>query len=266
MHKELEQRFKGRVEHTRHGPLLVFEKKLEDLDAGRLGEYIQAHSATLTKIRRVVPQLARVPKNKMLFFDTENCGLHYRDPVFLIGSCQIADGLSINCMFARDYSEERAVISSFIDSLADYDAIFTYNGKTFDVPRLDERAKQNGIPIKNQGHKTLTEMLAPKHIDLLPLARRHIDFPSVKRVINGKTRYFPDAKLQTFEKIILKYSRTGDIHGSEVPRAYHEYVYGADEYGIKIDESRALDRLSQVIHHNMLDTISMFAVLSYLCS
>ena len=56
----------------------------------------------------------------------------------------------------------------------------------------------------------------------------------------------PNCKLQTLETFICKRRRHGDIPGSEIPDAYHEYVRSSDAW-----------QMVDVLKHNLLDLLTM---------
>src|SRR6185436_3943972 len=65
---------------------------------------------------------------RMLFLDIETCGLQSQ-PVFLVGLCHIGDrNLVLRQLFARDYAEERALITEVERILGEHDFLVTYNG------------------------------------------------------------------------------------------------------------------------------------------
>ena len=165
---------------------------------------------------------------RMLFLDIETCGLQPA-PVFLVGLCHIGDrNLVLRQLFARDYSEERAVIAEVERIIGEHDFLVTYNGKTFDMPFLRSRAVHHRIGF------TATI----PHLDLLWMVRRRW-----KDVI-------PNCKLKTLEWRVLRRLRAGDIDGAEIPYAYHEYVKHGQPH-----------RLIPVFHHNLLDLVAMAELL-----
>ena len=242
--KTIEGFVNGRIELSDYGQLLVVERKLSEINSGEIAEYIKEHREKLflNNIRRRFPQLEHIFKKRILFFDTENCGLRYSDPVFMIGMADFSDGINLKSLVARDYSEEKAVIKYFLTLLPEYEAFFTYNGSSFDIPRISERAKQNGIMLNTHRYKTLKDIIGDRHIDLYQLMR--------------KKAALPDAKLQTVEKLIFGHAREGDIPSNKIPKAYRDYVYGND----------GAEKMAKLIHHNMLDTASLVGVLIYLGS
>ena len=165
---------------------------------------------------------------QMLFLDIETCGLQ-SNPVFLVGLCHIGDrNLVLRQLFARDYGEERSLLAEVERILAGYDFLITYNGKTFDIPFLRHRAVY---------HRMHFETSIP-HLDLLWMVRRR-----------WKGR-LPDCRLKTLEWRVLRRLRAGDIDGSEIPGAYHEYVKHGQPH-----------RLLPVFHHNLLDLVAMAELL-----
>ena len=165
---------------------------------------------------------------RMLFLDIETCGLQSQ-PVFLVGLCHVGErNLVLRQLFARDYAEERSLIAEVERVLGEHDFLVTYNGKTFDLPFLRHRAVY---------HRLRFETRIP-HLDLLWMVRRR-----------WKDR-LPDCRLKTLEWRVLRRLRAGDIDGSEIPGAYHEYVKHGQPH-----------RLLPVFHHNLLDVVAMVELL-----
>lgn len=165
---------------------------------------------------------------EVLFLDLETTGLA-STPVFLIGAMVwIHDHLEIQQYFARDYSEERSILSLFLDVTKGKKLLVTFNGKSFDFPYVAARAAANG----------LTFQMSMEHVDLLHVCRR---------LWKGK---LPDCKLQTLEKHLCKRSRTGDIAGADIPRAYHDYVRTGDAW-----------QMVECLKHNRLDLITLAELL-----
>jgi uncharacterized protein YprB with RNaseH-like and TPR domain len=85
----------------------------------------------------------------------------------------------------------------------------------------------------------LPVVIPRSHVDLLPVSRS---------LMKGRT---PDHRLQTLEKFVLGRRRTGDIPGSEIPAAYHDFV-----------RNRDARKMAAVIHHNRLDLLSMMDLIT----
>jgi uncharacterized protein YprB with RNaseH-like and TPR domain len=159
-----------------------------------------------------------------VFLDLETTGLA-ATPMFLAGTLFERDGrLVATQLLARDYSEERALIGVLDDLLKGFSHCITFNGKSFDMPYIRERAKYHKITLEAQ----------PLQFDLLHHARRMW------------RRRLPNCRLATLEYYILGRRRSGDVAGWEVPCIYHEFVHTKDAR-----------RLKGVLRHNLIDVLSM---------
>ncbi len=165
---------------------------------------------------------------RMLFLDIETCGLQSA-PVFLVGLCHIGErNLVLRQLFARDYAEERSLLTEVERIVREFDFLVTYNGKAFDLPFLRNRAV----------HHRLSFEASPPHLDLLWMVRRR-----------WRDR-LPNCRLRTLEWRVLRRLRAGDIDGWEIPGAYHAYVKHGQPH-----------RLLPVFHHNLLDLVAMAELL-----
>lgn len=161
---------------------------------------------------------------RALYMDIETGGLSAA-PVFLVGLCMVGErNLVLRQLFARDYAEERALLAEVARLAAEHDFLVTFNGKTFDVPYLRDRAIHHRIEIP----------IPMPHLDLLWMARRRWK------------QLLPDCKLKTIEWRVLRRRRAGDVGGAEIPGLYHDYVKRGEAH-----------RLLPVFHHNLLDVVAM---------
>ncbi len=167
------------------------------------------------------------------YLDLETTGLGMA-PLFLVGLMYSSgEDLIVDQLFARDYTEERAVLVHTAETLKRFRLLVTFNGVRFDVPFLEERMTYAGLdPVQ-----------IPVHVDLLPVARR---------VLKKRT---PNHKLQTLERYLCNRKRIGDVPGSEIPGVYHEYVRTKDAGGI-----------AGVFHHNRLDLLTMLQLVTVFLS
>lgn len=166
----------------------------------------------------------RIDPNSVLFLDLETTGLGMT-PVFLVGTMECAgNGFVFRQYFARDYSEEASIVSAISKRLSETDLLVTFNGKSFDLPFLHNRAVANGFRMCE----------ARAHLDLLYEARR---------IYRGDV---PNCKLQTLEYTICGRRRDDDIPGSEIPAAYHEFVRTGDARKIGV-----------ILMHNLYDLLTM---------
>jgi len=165
-----------------------------------------------------------VSPQDIIFLDLETTGLG-TSPLFLIGvMIWEKSGLIIQQYFARDYSEERAAVSLFLQLASARRLLVSFNGKSFDLPYVRNRAVANGIPYS----------LDLPHLDLLHASRR---------VWKGK---LPDCRLQTIEESICGRKRHGDIPGNLIPQAYHAFVRTGNAA-----------QMVDVLQHNALDLITL---------
>jgi uncharacterized protein YprB with RNaseH-like and TPR domain len=163
-----------------------------------------------------------------IFLDLETCGLS-NAPVFLAGTMHWnGSDYVVRQYFARDYAEEAALIDALVRLLADFTTVVTYNGKSFDLPFLADRASLHKVPFT-----------PPRaHVDLLHHARRRW------------MGILPNCRLVTLELEVCGRRRVGDVPSGEVPGLYHDFV----KHG-------AAHRLIPVFHHNLLDVITMDEIL-----
>ena len=170
---------------------------------------------------------------RVCYLDIETTGLSMA-PLFLVGLMYATGGrLTMDQLFARDYSEEETVLGFLAELMPRFDIFVTFNGITFDVPFIEERM-------------TIHRMVfpaPPTHIDLLPIARL---------VVGDRT---PNHRLQTLETHFCKRRRVGDIAGADIPGAYHDFVRTQD----------AKD-MANIIHHNRLDLVTMLQLVTVFLS
>ena len=169
-------------------------------------------------------QEERLAPKEMMFMDIETTGLS-STPVFLIGTMECdEEGFLFRQYFARDYSEETSILSAFGQRLADARMLVTFNGKSFDMPYLENRAVACAVKLPRPKH----------HLDLLHEARRYYG------------RSTPNHKLQTLEQIVCGRCREDDIPGAQIPAAYHEFV--------RTNDAR---KIGLILQHNLYDLLTM---------
>jgi uncharacterized protein YprB with RNaseH-like and TPR domain len=177
--------------------------------------------------------LISTPASSAIFFDVETCGFA-PSPIFLIGLMQVDDAdLSFEILLARDYAEEPAILSRFLDRLAAAHILISFNGKSFDLPLVRERLAVSRLPLPYE----------IPHLDILHSARR------------AWKSSLPDCRLQTLEAYVLARTRRNDIPSSHIPAAYHDFVLTGNAR-----------LLADIIHHNLLDLTTMAQLLPRLLS
>jgi len=177
-------------------------------------------------------QVADSGPEDLLFVDIETCGLRAAR-VFLVGTMYfVEEELIFDQFFARDYAEEAALLQAFLRRYAEAGAVVTFNGKAFDINVIRERAALYGLRLPSR---------EPPHLDLLHASRRRW------------RGVLPNCKLQTLERYLCGRHRPGDIPGSAIPDVYHRYVETGDAR-----------RIGEVLHHNLLDMLTMAELLCLL--
>jgi uncharacterized protein YprB with RNaseH-like and TPR domain len=164
-----------------------------------------------------------------LFLDIESCGL-IGTGIFLVGTMSYAgEQLVFEQYLARNYAEEEGIVQAFADRLAEAGLLVSFNGKAFDMNLIRERAAFHHVPLPRR---------QPPHLDLLVEARR---------LWKGR---LPNCRLQTLERHLCRRSRLGDIPGCAIPDAYHRFVSTGDARVLR-----------DILHHNMLDLLTMVQLL-----
>jgi uncharacterized protein YprB with RNaseH-like and TPR domain len=196
------------------------------------GEYLEALRSPFppgTEVLNELKVLQETAPEEICYLDLETTGLSMA-PLFLVGLMYSSgDDLVVDQLFARDYTEERAVLLHTAETLKRFGVLVTFNGMRFDVPFLEERMIYAGLEFAR----------THVHLDLLPVARR---------VLKKRT---PNHKLQTLERYLCNRKRVGDVPGSEIPGVYHEYVRTQDAGDI-----------AGVFHHNRLDLLTMLQLVT----
>ncbi len=228
----LEDLLPGEAEGNDYGELYVVRRRETEISA-----HASSADDLVSVLRR--PDLAGVhdefaalvgaSPERIAFLDTETAGLQSA-PLFLCGIMRYSRGAFVVEQFlARDYAEEPALLEHIRVAMERSGVLVTYNGRTFDVPFINERMV----------YHLLDYQLGGPHIDLLPHARR---------------RYrgtLPDCKLQTLEAHVCRRARSiADIPGEEIPQAYHDFVATGD--------ARLIE---PVFAHNALDLITLADIL-----
>lgn len=244
----IEEILPGGLVETEHGPVFVHERLYTDLGerpapllrklAALSAPAPERGSRAARRLRRArdLPEavaLADPPERglfrrfghqRILYLDIETCGLSAA-PVFLVGLCHVGErNLVLRQLFARDYAEERALLAELARIARGFDFLVTFNGKSFDVPFLRDRAIQHRMPPP----------LDLPHLDQLWMARRRWK------------EMLPNCRLTTLEWHVLRRRRAGDVGGAEIPGLYHDYVKRGEAH-----------RLLPVFHHNLLDVVAM---------
>ena len=166
-----------------------------------------------------------------LFLDIETTGLSGGTGTwaFLIGAGWVEGGsFRLRQYFLRHPREEKAMLLHFTKTAENFTDMVTFNGRAFDLPLIVTRQLLTGL-----------EPTRPRrHLDLLPCSRRL-----------WKER-LSSCSLRSLEEALLDIRRHGDIPGEEIPYVYFSYLRRGETA-----------RLRDVFRHNVLDILSMAALL-----
>lgn len=182
-----------------------------------------------------LPEVGSESVSDWTFLDTETTGLAggTGTVVFMLGLARIEGRqLVLNQYLATNYAAEKPMLIEAFRWLHRESGLVTYNGKCFDLPLLQTRARMHGLanPLKDRAH-----------LDLL--------YP-VRRAYGNN---WPDCRLQTAERKLLGMVRQGDMPGSEAPAAWQDLMKRGD-----------IRRLDGILVHNRRDLISLCELLPVL--
>ena len=171
-----------------------------------------------------------------IFFDIETTGFSpAHSSIYLIGCVRRKDEkLYTDQFFAENPSEEKQIVTAFLELLKDYHTIISFNGIGFDIPFV--KAKCDIMKIE-ENFKDYNYLDIFKSISELKFLLK-----------------LPNYKQKTIEAF-LDISREDEFSGGELINVYHEYVKQPDE-----EKERLL------LLHNYEDIIGMpelLPVLSY---
>jgi len=230
---DLESLCPGRVVESPQGVCYVVERFLEEVAPEQMDlqrEYDRTFNggginATEESLHPSLRPLLATPPERIAYLDIETCGM-IGMTVFLVGMLAWRGGRLVMVQFlARDYSEERAMLARSWDFLDEVSTLVTFNGLSFDVPYIEDRAAATGLRPRSLG---------ASHVDMLHESRRRW-----KAIL-------PNCRLQTLERFICGRLRRGDIPGDQIPAVYHEFVRTKDARQMEI-----------VLHHNALDLLTL---------
>lgn len=169
----------------------------------------------------------------MIFIDTETTGLSGGAGTFAflvgVGSFNPLEGFKLQQFILRDPTEEKAMLLHLTNLVRDDSIFVSFNGKSFDIPLLQNRLIVNRIPGNFRERD---------HLDILHLSRK----------IWG--RQLPSCTLKDLETNILHLARTSeDVPGWMIPDIYFRYLHDHDPAPI-----------ADVIYHNAQDIVSLAAL------
>lgn len=238
--QEFEQMLPGAsVQETPVGRCLVFDKvypltfEQGTYPLGALLNYLPATVVPYLKDQR----LQHLDFSQALFLDCETTGLAGAGTIaFMVGAAFFEqrrgqDGSEsyvfiVRQYFLRDHADEQAMLTLLEQLVASKKMLITFNGRSFDIPLLDNRYLLNRQP---------TPFSQMPHFDLLLPARR------LWRLRLGS------CALGSLETTLLNIKRSQqDVQGFLIPNMYHDYIRTGDP-----------SELLRVFYHNHEDMLSM---------
>lgn len=200
----------------------------------KLGDLLEQSTEASSSFYRD-SRLAELSFQEFLFLDTETTGLMGAGTIaFMVGIAFIErEGdqtvFVVRQFFLRDQADEPAMLFFLAQMLEERPGLITFNGRTFDLPLLDNRYVMNR-------HDALIGVLPNQpHIDLLPPSRRLWR----KRI--------GSCSLASLEKRVLGLTRSQeDVPGWMIPGMYMDYL-----------RTRDATDLLRVFYHNRIDMLSM---------
>ena len=172
---------------------------------------------------------------KTCFMDTETTGLAggAGTVAFLVGIGYFEEtSFVLEQCFLRDYDDETAMLEYLGEKMAAFNAVVSYNGKSFDLPLMRSRFVQQRLkfPLDNVSH-----------YDLVHAARR-----VWKKRLNN-------CALNNIEREVLGLHRHGDVPGYLIPHLWLRYLDTRDAHAMK-----------SVFYHHEMDILSLVALTGYL--
>ena len=172
----------------------------------------------------------------VLFIDLETTGLEIAagTVAFLIGMGYLdGDDFVVRQVFMRDFNEEVALLSDLDNFCRRFRAVASFNGRTFDLPVLDNRFVMARLNL---------ELLDAPHLDLLHPSRKLW------------RRRLENCRLATIEAEVLGIRRSmADVPGYFIPSLYRKYLVDHD--------ARAM---AGIFYHNEVDIVSMASLAALL--
>ena len=185
----------------------------------------------------VLPGAPAGDTGTLLFLDLETTGLAggAGTYAFLVGCAWFeGEAFVVRQFMLTAFTAEAALLAAVEQLAAGFGGLVTYNGKSFDVPLLENRLALHRMP------GCLPDL---PHVDLLHPARRIWSDPSGE---GGGCR------LIHLEASHCGYQRVGDVPGFEIPGRYFDFVRTGDA-----------SPLEAVLEHNRLDLLTLAAMTAH---
>lgn len=180
------------------------------------------------------------PLEKILLFDIETTGfVANHSYLYLIGCAYYAEqSWHIRQWFADSYDEEVQVLAQFFHFLSGYTHLLHFNGNSFDLPYLRQKAAQ---------HKLAFPLDEFEGVDIYKRISPYKNFLKL-----------PNCKQKTIE-YYMNISREDEKNGKELIQTYHDYTVSQSETDLRLlllhnkDDIRGmLQILPMLAYHDLL--------------
>lgn len=170
-----------------------------------------------------------------LFCDIETLGFSSAYlPIYMIGVAYMeGDSIVVTLFFADSPNDESECIEAFLDLSKNYSKFITFNGETFDIPYIKNRAAKFGFDC------SLLDRI--ESFDLLKIVRKY------KKIL-----HLEKCNQKTVE-LFLGINREDTYSGGELIDVYKEYTSDKDE-----------EKKQLLITHNFDDVCGMIRLLPIL--
>ena len=122
------------------------------------------------------------PKEEILFFDIETTGLSAKSSsLYLIGVMffdKDSGSWQLTQWFADNYKSEKLIIENFLSTLENYNYLYHFNGKTFDIPYVLTKCEKHDIQISEHCQHILSDTTLTYSFDILAYIR------PLKKILN----------------------------------------------------------------------------------
>lgn len=163
----------------------------------------------LNNLELAYPLNKVAPINDILFIDIETTGfLSSSSSIYLIGCAYFHDSnWCIKQFFASNEDEESTILQAFFDFAKAFSFIIHYNGNTFDLPFIKNKAEKYGLSNTLDG------------VNGLDIYKRITAYKNLLKL--------PDCKLKTIE-LYLGIERDDIYNGGELISVYSDYLSSRD--------------------------------------
>jgi uncharacterized protein YprB with RNaseH-like and TPR domain len=226
----------GKWQNTRFGDCFIVNKTISIEELPVLEKVLSRSDLSILSSLKDLETLPSIIPEDIIFIDTETTGLSGGSGtyVFLIGAARFIDGsIQLSQFFLQDPSFETGQLAAFEEFIGNSKLIVSYNGKSFDLPRI-----KNRFTI----HRLTSPFRGIHHVDLLHIARR-----LWRNVLPGCT-------LGELESYLLNITRSDlDIPGWQVSDKFYEYLHSGDPTPLR-----------NIFYHNEVDVLTLISLLYYL--